>query len=193
MEYLFYGPWKNPQGFGFPGTKEFPATAWLPMVFDQIHLGFIVAILLAFVLLLVSQTKIGFCIKVIGENPHAAKYAGMNIGLITFGVAVVSGGIAGMAGAMEIAGVAHKLQAGFALGYGFSAIIIAWLARLHPLGSLGVAIFFAAMLVGVDQLHVSMGVPFAVGTVLQGVIMLTVLAAEVCNHYQLSITKTGEK
>ncbi|RME63578.1 MAG: ABC transporter permease [Caldilineae bacterium] len=195
MQYLYTGPWKDPQGFGFPGTAQFPQEAWLPRMplnLGRVHyglaLGLVAAVLLWFVL---SRTKWGLEIKVIGENPQAARYAGMDIARNMVLVMIISGGLAGLAGFSQVAGVAHRLQNGIAVGDGFTAIIVAWLAKLNPWGVVLVSFLMAGLSTGGDQLQITMGLPAAVAGVLQGSILFFVLGGDVFTKYRLRILRTG--
>jgi general nucleoside transport system permease protein len=195
MQYLYTGPWKDPRGFGFPGTAQFPREAWLPRLapelgLGRVHYGLIIAIVAAAVIwLLLSQTKWGLEVKVIGKNPVAARYAGMNIARNIVLVMLISGGLAGLAGYSQVAGVAFRLQSGIAVGDGFTAIIVAWLAKLNPLSILLVSILMAGLSTGGDQLQITMGLPAAVAGILQGSILFFVLGADVFVNYRVRIVR----
>ncbi|MBA3531199.1 MAG: ABC transporter permease [Ardenticatenales bacterium] len=198
LEYLFYGPWKNPEGFGFPGSAPFPPYTWLPMVapdqLPRVHWGLIFALLATLILWFVmSRTRWGYEIRLLGENPNAARYAGISIVRNTLLIMVVSGGLAGLAGMVEIAGIAHRLQQGIMLGYGFTGIIVAWLARLNPWGVIGVAFALAVLLVGGNQIQISMGLPAAVALVLQGLLFFFVLGGDVFTQYRLRVVEEGKE
>ncbi|MCD6290836.1 MAG: ABC transporter permease, partial [Anaerolineae bacterium] len=181
----------DPQGFGFPGTAQFPKAAWLPRITGRVHLGLLIAIAAAIVLwLLLSHTKWGYEIRVIGENPRAARYAGISIARNIVLVMIISGGLAGIAGFGEVAGISHRLQKGLSVGYGYTAIIVAWLAKLNPWGVLLVAVLLAGLLVGGDQLQITMGLPAAVALVLQGLILFFVLGGDVFTQYRLRVVRT---
>lgn len=194
MQYLYTGSWKDPEGFGFPGSAQFPEHAWLPRLpvdLGRVHYGLVMAVLAAFLLWLVlDRTKWGLEIKVIGKNPQAARYSGMNIARNVLLVMCVSGGIAGLAGFSQVAGVAHRLQNGIAVGDGFTAIIVAWLAKLNPWAILLVSILLAGLSTGGDQLQITMGLPAAVAGVLQGSILFFVLGADVFINYRLRVIRT---
>jgi ABC-type uncharacterized transport system permease subunit len=135
LQYLYYGPWEDPKGFGFPGTAQFPEFTWLPRLTGRLHWGLIFALIAAaFLWLVLDRTRWGYEIRLIGENPSAARYAGVSITRKIVLVMLLSGGLAGLAG------ISHRLQQGLAVGYGFTAIIVAWLAsflgqRLGPGGT----------------------------------------------------------
>lgn len=187
VEYLYYGPWKDPKGWGFPGTAEFVEAAWLPRLpGTRVHLGLLLAVLAAaFIWLVLSRTKWGYEIRVIGENPRAARYAGISLVRNVVLVMILSGGLAGLAGMAEVSGIAHRLQTGLTVGYGYTAIIVAWLARLGPWRTLVVAFLFAALLVGGDQIQITMKLPASIALILQGAILFCMLGGEVFTQYRL--------
>jgi simple sugar transport system permease protein len=195
VEYLFYGPWKDPKGYGFPGTAEFPPTAWLPRFFGtRVHWGLVFALLAAaFIWLVLTRTQWGYEIRVIGENPTAARYAGISVARNILLVMLLSGGLAGLAGMAEVAGISHRLQKGLTVGYGYTAIIVAWLAKLNPWGVLLVAVLLAGLLVGGDQIQITMGLPASMALVLQGVILFLVLGGEILTQYRVRIERTGDE
>ena len=198
MDYLYTGPWKDKEGYGFPGTASFKEFAALPRLpeelgFGRVHLGLIIAIVAAvLVWLVLTRTKWGYEIRVIGENPEAARYAGISLVRNILLVMILSGGLAGLAGYGQVAGIAFRLQKGIAVGDGFTAIIIAWLAKLHPIGVLIVAVLMAALSVGGDQITITMGLPAAMARVLQGAILFFVLGGDIFVRYRLRRVRTAE-
>lgn len=191
VEHLFYGPWKDPQGYGFPGTAQFPKTAWLPRLpGTRFHLGMALAVVAAvFIWIVLRRTKWGYEIRVIGENPVAANYAGISIVRNIILVMLLSGGLAGLAGMSEVAGISHRLQKGLTVGYGYTAIIVAWLGKLNPAGVLVVAILLAGLLVGGDQIQITMQLPAAVALVLQGAILFFVLGGDLFTKYRIRLDR----
>lgn len=189
--YFVYGPWSE-RGFGL--TPQFPRSAWMPRFTDfgdavpafrglTAHFGIFLAVVLAVVLLIVWQrTKWGFEVTVIGDNPRAARYAGMNLTRNIILVMALSGGLAGLAGMSEVSGVVHRLQERFSPGYGFTAIIIAWLAKLNPLGIVLVSYLFGGLLVGGDAIQ-----PAGIAELLQGVILFVVVGGEMLLRYRVRI------
>jgi simple sugar transport system permease protein len=187
--YFLYGPWSE-RGFGM--SPQFPKSAWLPRLTDfgkslpafrglTAHFGILLALMVAVVLWLVwRRTKWGFEINVIGDNPRAAHYAGINLSRNIILVLGLSGGLAGLAGMCEVAGVVHRLQERFSPGYGFTAIIIAWLAKLNPLAILVVAYLFGGLLVGASEIQ-----PAGIAQMLQGVILFVMVGGELLLHYRL--------
>lgn len=189
--YLYYGAWRDPMGFGFPGTARFVEEAWLPRMFGRAHYGLIFAIIAAVILWFVfNRTRWGFELKIIGENKTAAKYLGIKIASNIVLALLLSGALSGLAGASQVAGIYRRLQTGLAAGYGYTAIIIAWLAQLNPIAVLFVSILMGALFVGGDQVQMMMGLPSAVGIVLQGLILFPMLAGTLFTEYRLRIIRT---
>ncbi len=198
LDFLYTGPWKDKEGYGFPGTASFKEIVALPRLpqdwgFGRVHVGLIVAIVAAvLVWLMLTRTKWGYEIRVIGENPEAARYAGISLVRNILLVMILSGGLAGLAGYGQVAGIAHRLQKGITVGDGFTAIIIAWLAKLHPFGVLLVAILMAGLSTGGDQITMTMGLPAAMSGVLQGAILFFVLGGDIFVRYRLRVVRAVE-
>jgi simple sugar transport system permease protein len=189
-QYLFNTAWKDPAGFGFPGSARIPDFAILPRLEGRLHFGIFIAIFAAFLIwVIMDKTRLGYEIRLIGENRNAARYAGVNIIRNIIIVMLLSGGLAGLAGLAEVSGVSYRLQHGLAVGYGFTGIIVAWLARLNPWGVLLVGTLLAGLLVGGDQLQITMGLPASVALVLQGAILLFVLGGDVFTRYRLRVIR----
>ena len=190
-EHLYYGPWRDPQGFGFPGTPPFPDSAWLPRIAGRAHLGLIFACVLAFVIwFILTRTRWGFELQVIGNNPAAAQTQGIKIALNIMIALLLAGALAGLAGACEVTAISRRLQQGLSIGYGYTAIIVAWLAQLNPLAAVFVAILIAALLVGGDQVQMMMGLPAAMGLVVQGMLLFPLLAGSLFTEYKLRFIKS---
>jgi ABC-type uncharacterized transport system permease subunit len=192
-DYLVLGPWKNPEGFGFPGTKPFPEASYLPHYGTyRVHLGLVFGLVAAVILwIALGRTRWGYELSVMGENPRAARYAGMRTRRQIVVVMALSGALAGLAGMSEVAGIAHQLQRNLSPGYGYTAIIVAWLGRLNPFGIVGVAFVLAAVLVGGDQLQLAVGLPSSVAPMLQGAILFFLLGGEVLTRYRV-VWRGGE-
>jgi len=189
LEHLYFGPWRDPTGMGFPGTAIFPESAWLPR-FPQtrVHLGLVFGIVAAILLqVILWRTRWGYEIRVIGENPKAARLARMKTTQYILWVMFVSGGLAGLAGMAEASGIHYRLQQGLAVGYGYIGIIVAWLSKLHPTGLILVAIFLASLLVGGDQLQSVMHLPSSVGLVLEGTLLFFVLGSDFLSRYRIRL------
>jgi simple sugar transport system permease protein len=186
-EYLVHGPWRDPQAFGFPGTPSLPAAAWLPnWGTTRVHLGLLFGLIAALVLwVMLRRTRWGYEIGVMGENPRAALYAGMPTKRTILLVMVLSGALAGLAGMSEVAGIGHQLQRNLSPGYGYAAIIVAWLGRLHPFGAVLVAFLLAALTVGGERIQMSLGLPAAIAPMLQGTILFFLLGGDVLTRYRI--------
>lgn len=193
MNYYVYGPWRDPKGLNFPLTAAFSPEAMLPTIgATRIHLGFFIAIGVALVLwVLLGYSRWGYEIRVMGSSIKAAEYAGMNRFRTTVFVMGISGALAGLAGMVEVCGVIGKLQPGISAGYGYTAIIIAWLGKLHPAAMAIVAFFFGALQVGGYWVQ-SAGVPATAATMLQGAVLFFVIGGEFLTRYRISFEK-GEK
>lgn len=192
-QYLFQIAWKDPQGMGFPGTAMLPDYTWLPRFTGRLHWGLVIAVVVAILLWIVlDRTRWGYEIRLIGENPNAARYAGISLVANIILVMALSGGLAGLAGVTEVTGISHRLQRGLDVGNGFTGIIVAWLGKLSPWGILLVAVLLAALLVGGEQIQISMGLPAAVALVLQGAILFCVLGGDIFTRYRLRVVWRGE-
>jgi len=187
-EHLYYGPWRDPKGFGFPGSPPFPEMAWLPRITGRAHIGLIFAVVLALVIwLILNRTRWGFELKVIGNNPSAAHTLGIKISRNIMIALLLAGALSGLAGVCEVTAISRRLQHGLSIGYGYTAIIVAWLAQLNPVASIFVAVLIAALLVGGDQVQMMMGLPAAMGLVLQGMLLFPMLAGSLFTEYKLRI------
>lgn len=191
-QYLFTDPWKDPEGFGFPGSAEFGVYAWLPRFSGRLHLGLVVGVVAAvLVWVIFTRTTWGYEIALIGENERAARYAGVNVFRNIVLVMLLSAGLAGLAGFSEVAGISHRLQQGLSVGNGFTGIIIAWLAKLNPLRVVVVAVLLAGLLVGGDQIQITLGLPASIAQVLQGAILLFILGGDLFGRYRLVVSREG--
>ncbi len=190
VNFFIYGPWKDPNALNFPLTPEFSEAAQLPTLFGtRIHLGLIIAILLAVLIYYgMKYSRFGYEIRVIGESPAAARYAGISISKNILLVMLVSGAICGLAGAVEVSGLAHRLQDGFSPGYGYTAIVVAWLAKLHPAAIIVVSVLFGGLQAGGFSLQ-SSGIPAAMVSMLEGLILFFVLGTEILTRYKIKFSK----
>ena len=186
---------------GFQMTTKFPDNAWLPRLLDfadQIpvfrglttHLGFVIGILAAFIVwYIIYRSRWGYEIRLIGDNPRAAEYAGINIARNTILVMMVSGALAGLGGMTEVAGVVHRLQTSpIAAGYGFTGIIVAWLAKLNPWAVVLVSILFGALILAGREIQPS-GIP----KLIQGVILVCLIASDFLLRYRIRFVRLGEE
>ena len=181
MNFLIQGSrsfWRNPT-HPVPQGKDIPSSAQLPVVYERLHLGFFIAVAVAVALwLVVRLTTWGFRLKVIGDSRRAAAYAGIGVGAMTIAVMAISGGIAGMAGAIEVSAVTKGLDPkALAIDLGYTGIIIAAVARLNALGVVPVATLLAAITVSGSRLQ-AIGVASEIVVLLQGLIFLSVTACE---------------
>ena len=191
VQYWVFGPWSEG---GFQQTHQFPTEAWLPRLTDfadvvpafgglTIHLGFVFAILVtAIVSVVVSRTRFGYELRLIGDNPRAARYAGIDIGRMIIVVFAISGALAGLAGMSEVSGVVHRLQDHISPGYGFTAIIIAYLARFGPWRVVVASILFGALILAGREIQPS-GVP----AMIQGIILFCLIGSDVLVRYRVRI------
>ena len=192
LTFLIVGPWKGKTKFGFPYTDELPASATLALLPNsRIHyVTLLIAILAVTVLaIIVYKTKFGYEVRVIGENPDAAKYAGIDFFKTTLIIMAISGGVAGLAGVGEAAGIHRHLSYPLSIssGYGFTAIIVAWLAKLNPAYVLVSGLFFAGILVGGDAIQISIGLPAATVHIFNGTLLVFLIMGDffLKNHVQI--------
>jgi len=191
-QFLYYGPWRDPKGFGFPGTEMFPKAAWFPRIAGRAHVGLYFALIAAAVLWFILQrTRWGFELKVIGNSPKAARYQGISVERNILLAVLLSGALCGLAGVGEVAGISRRLQQGLSLGYGYTAIIVAWMAQLNPLAIPFVAILMGALLVGGDSVQMVMALPSSMGLLMQGMMLFPLLAGSLFVEYR--IKRTGGK
>ena len=187
-----HGPLRDPEGFGFPESAIFSDATTLPLLFEdsRIHLGVIFAVVAAIAAwLLLSRSHLGFQIRVFGADEPAARYAGFNGKKISWIVMLIAGGLAGLAGVAEVTGPIGQLIPGVSPGYGYSAIIVAYLGRLHPLGALLAATFMATLYMGGDLAQIEIGLPIAVVGMFQGVLLFFLLACDFFINYRLVFTR----
>ncbi|HPT69838.1 MAG TPA: ABC transporter permease [Syntrophomonas sp.] len=192
VESFIFGPWKDPASMGFPLSPRFSPQAYLPTIADsRVHIGLLVAVLLAVLLYyLLNHTRWGYEVKVVGESSESARYAGIGVAKNIMLVMLISGGIAGLAGMIEVSGITHRLQQGISPGYGYTAIIVAWLGVLNPFAIIIVSILFGALLVGGFGLQI-FGLPFSIVTMLQGAILFCLLGGEIFTKYRLQRVGRG--
>jgi len=184
---------------GFQMSPMFPRTAWLPRLSDlaaqikdfrglTLHGGFIIAVIAAVIVwFIMNRSKWGYEIRLIGDNPKAAEYAGIPIKRNIILVMMVSGALAGLAGMSEISGTVHRLQGAISPGYGFTGIIIAWLAKLNPFAVILVSIFFGALLLAGREIQPS-GIP----KMIQGVVLVCLIASDFFVRNRVRIARRGE-
>ncbi len=189
---LIVGPWKGKARFGFPGTNNLPDSAILGLIpGSRIHYAtLILAVICAIVLcIVVYKTRFGYEARVVGENPDAGRYAGINFLKTSMILMAISGGLAGFAGVGEVAGIHHYLgyPASVSSGYGFTAIIVAWLAKLNPLLAIVSGLFFAGILVGGDAIQISLGLPAATVEIVNGTLLIFLIMGDYFLNHKISI------
>lgn len=187
MTALLDGPWKDPLS-GYPDSPDIRPEAEFPVLLraTRLHLGILIALLAALVVWFVmNRTVLGFAIKAVGENARAAAYAGLPINRILLATAALSGGLAGLAGVGEVGGVHFQVMAGLSPGYGYTGIVIAMLAGLSPLGVVPAAVFFAVVITGAEGMSRATGVPVYLSDVIQGVALISMLAALLFTQYRI--------
>jgi general nucleoside transport system permease protein len=188
VSYLLEGPLKDPMGLGWPQSQKVIAAAQLPKLVQgkRLHLGFVIAIAAAlFVWFINARTTHGYEMKAVGYNPQAARFAGMPVDLVMIKTALLSGGLAGLAGFSEVSGLKGNLTLDLSPGFGYSGIVVAMLALLHPLGVVLAAIFIAGVFVGADAMSRSAGVPSYIAQVMVAASLLCMVMALMLTHYRL--------
>jgi simple sugar transport system permease protein len=193
VQYWVFGPWSEG---GFQQTEQFPREGWLPRLTDfaasvpdfsglTVHLGFLFGLLAATIMsLLLNRSRAGYEIRLIGDSPRAARYAGIDIRRAIIVVFVISGALAGLAGMSEVGGVVHRLQDRISPGYGYTAIIIAYLAHFGPFRVVLASILFGALILAGREIQPS-GVP----AMIQGVILFSLIAGDVLVRYRIRIER----
>ena len=187
LDYLIYGAWKDPASFGFPMSPEFTEAAVVGRIGQSNFSWGLVHCLVLGVLfwLFLGFTRIGFEIKASGDNVRAARYAGIPYDRLVMLVMALSGALAGWAGFLEASSTVGRLQPGVMAGYGYTAIVVAWLARLNPLYIAIASLLLAGLRVGVEGLQLDLQVPAAFGGIIEGLILLTVLAGGLFTNYRV--------
>jgi ABC-type uncharacterized transport system permease subunit len=194
IAYFVFGAWSEG---GFPLTPLFPEAARLPRLSDlagvfpglsglTVHAGLLLGLLLVgLAAVAFSRTAWGFELRLLGDSPRAARYVGIDVGRKVFSTMCISGGLAGLAGMVEVSGVVHRLQDRFSPGLGFVAIAVAWLGRLRPAGVLVAALLFAALLVGAKEVQ-----PSGIAQMLEGILVLAVVAGDFLVRYEVRRVKS---
>ena len=194
LSYLVGGPWKDPQGFNFPQTRTFDAATRIPRLFEgsRVSIGVVLAVLgVAAIWVFLFRTRGGFAQQVGGLAPAAARYAGFSSRQALWTALLVSGGAAGLAGALEVAGPIGQLTAYVPAGYGFAAIIVAYVGRLHPVGMVFSAILMSMFYIGGEMAQSRMGLTKSLTGVFQGLLLFSLLACDTLVNYRLRLGRTG--
>ena len=188
LDYLVRGPWRDPMGFNMPQTVTFAPAATLPVLVDggRMNIGALVALLVvAVAAVIMAASRKGFEIRLVGEAPRAARFAGFSDAKLTVAVFAVSGALAGLAGVMEAAGTVRQLLPGFSPGYGFTAIIVAFLGRLNPVGCLIAGVFIAVTFIGGENAQILLRLPRDMTLMFQGLLLFYILACDTLILYRL--------
>jgi simple sugar transport system permease protein len=190
LSWLVFGPWKDPAGYNFPQTKTFEAVTQIPRLMQGSRVSIGVLIALAGVIALwvfLFRTRAGFAQQVGGLAPAAARYAGFSSRRALWTALLVSGGAAGLAGALEVAGPVGQLTAYVPAGYGFAAIIVAFVGRLHPVGMVFSAILMSMFYIGGELAQSRLGLPKSLTGVFQGLLLFTLLACDTLMAYRIRL------
>ena len=197
LDWLVRGPWRNPGGMNFPETRNFHAEAVLPEVFSasgRANWGIVLALVAALVLwFMLRFTLKGFEITVLGQSERAGRFAGFSARRMIWFSMLVSGALAGLAGICEVSGAIGQLRPVISPGYGFTAIIVAFLGRLNPLGIVAAGIVLALTYLGGEAAQVSIGVSDKVVRVFQGLLLFFVLACDTMIHYRIRLILSGRR
>ena len=191
MMALVDGPWKDPLS-GYPDSPDIRLDAEFPILLSatRLHLGVLLAALATLgVWVLMRATTLGFAIRAVGENPRAARHGGIDILGTTLLTAAISGGLAGLAGVGEVAGLHFQVMAALSPGYGYTGIVIAMLARLNPLGVVPASLFFAAVMTGAEAMSRKTGVPVFLADVIQGTALICMIVALLFGSYRLRLRR----
>ncbi len=192
LSYLVFGPWKDPMGYNFPQTKMFEPATMVPKLWQgsRVTIGLLIALATAVLMwLYLFRTRAGFAQQVGGLAPAAARYAGFSSRKALYTALLVSGGTAGLAGALETAGPLGQLTPHVPVGYGFAAIIVAFVGRLHPIGMIFSALLMSMFYIGGELAQSRLGLPKSITGVFQGLLLFTLLACDTLVAYRLSLRK----
>ena len=193
---LIYGPWKDPEGFNFPQSRMFSDSAMLPLLVEgtRLNLGALVALLVALAAWVVmSRSIVGFQIRTMGLAPAAGRYAGFNRNRVIWLTMMAGSGLAGLAGLFEVAGPIGQIIPRISPGYGFTAIIVAFLGRLHPLGIVAAGLLMALSYIGGENAQVVVGLPKAATGLFQGMLLFFVLASDFLVRYRIVPVKSAQR
>ncbi len=197
VKWLIYGPWRGPSMRGFAYTDLFPRDAWLPLLaYSKVHwptllIGLVAAVTAALIL---SRTRLGYEIRVAGDSPDAAHYAGIGFLGVSVWVMLLSGGLAGLAGVGEVAGIHHRLLEPdhVSLGYGYTAIIVAWLARGSPVAAIITSLLFGLIFAAGDEIKVTLQMPFQITNVFNGMILFFLIGVEFLLYWRVRFVGKGK-
>ncbi|MFT8319955.1 MAG: ABC transporter permease [Bacillus sp. (in: firmicutes)] len=192
LDYFVFGPWRDPNGFNFPGTAIFTPFQMLANIGStRLHVGIIIALIIVVLFAFVTaKTRWGYELRLLGANPSAAVSSGIRINKHILIVMMISGGLAGLAGMLEVSGVAHRLMYGISPGYGYTAIIVAWLAKLNPWAMIVTSIFIGGLTVGGFSVQ-TIGLPSSMSLMLQGAILFCLIGGEMMSKYRFKWKKNN--
>ena len=193
LNYLVFGPWKDPDGYNFPQTRTFEVVTQIPRLMQgsRMTIGLPIALVAAAALwVYLFRTRAGFAQQVGGLAPAAARYAGFSARRALWTALLLSGGAAGLAGALEVAGPLGQLTPYVPAGYGFAAIIVAFVGRLHPLGMVFSAILMSMFYIGGELAQSRLGLPKSLTGVFQGLLLFTLLACDTLIAYQVRLGRS---
>ena len=192
LSFMVSGPWKDPQGYNFPQSRTFDAATRIPRLFagSRVSIGIFIALAgVACVWVFLFRTRAGFAQQVGGLAPAAARYAGFSSRRALWVALLVSGGMAGLAGALEVAGPIGQLTPYVPAGYGFAAIIVAYVGRLHPVGIVLSAVLMSMFYIGGELAQSRLGMPRSLTGVFQGLLLFTLLACDTLVNYRMRWAK----
>ena len=189
VDYLVYGPWRDPKGFNFPLSIQFPDYARMGYLIGQASYEglLMIAVFAALLYLLLWHTTLGFEFRVVGENPEVARHAGISYAKALILGGFISGGLAGIAGFTVVSGLIGRLRPRASPGYGYTAIIVAFLAALNPWLIIPASIFFGGLLVAGDVIQSTLNLPFAAVQMFQAIIFLFIIMGEFVKRYRIVI------
>ncbi len=187
LDWLVRGPWRDPQGYNFPQSVPFEGWQLLPVLGEgRVHIGAFLAVIAALVLFFMMDRSLrGFEIRVVGRAPRAGAFAGFAEKRVIWFCFLLSGALAGLAGLCEVAGPSGQLQPNISPGYGFTAIIVAFLGRLNPIGVIFAGILLAISYLGGEAVQVELGISDKTAQVFQGILLFLILACDTLIHYRV--------
>lgn len=192
LSWLVHGPWQDPEGFNFPQSRMFGEAALYPMLLEgtRLNMGLLVALLaVAAAQVLLARSFVGYQMRVAGLAPAAASYAGFGARRMVWLGMLLGGGAAGLAGMGEVAGPIGQLQPVVSPGYGFAAIIVAFVGRLHPVGILLASLLMSLLYLGGEAAQIGLALPAAITGLFHGLLLFFLLGSDVFIHYRLRILR----
>ncbi|HEY8383551.1 MAG TPA: ABC transporter permease [Microvirga sp.] len=196
LDYLARGPWRDPKGFNFPQSVTFDPAATLPPILEtgRVHYGAVFAVIaILLTAVIVGRTIFGYRLRLTGDAPRAARFAGFSLKSTTLAAFAISGGLAGLAGITEVSGQIGQLQPTISPGYGFTAITVAFLGRLNPLGILVASLVVALTFIGGENAQILLRLPLDLTQAFQGMLLLCVLAADALVTYRVRFAGRGAR